>query len=213
MVMNPDLTDGASQGLGGPVVTDLVTVPGRRQAGLGRAAGAVRPPIWSICRRHGLGTPTQRTAARTSGSSSWTCRKRSGSRPRCPAGCPPRPAGNAAASCACRRNHATPARRRAPRPSRMMTPGQRGRTARGRAPRGPARGFRGPAALLPAADRPAHRQPSPDLCRHQRQAGPPGRQHRPEPRPLPGQIVPPGHRRADQPRWDRGEIHGQVATQ
>jgi hypothetical protein len=38
-----------------PSVTDLVTKrQKRRQTGMGRAGGAVRPLIWSICRRHQL---------------------------------------------------------------------------------------------------------------------------------------------------------------
>jgi hypothetical protein len=42
--------------------------------------------------------------------------------------------------------------------------------------------------------------PPPVVRPDQHQAGHPGRQHRPQPRPLPGQAAPPrGHRRADQP--------------
>ena len=56
MVMNPDLTDGASQGRGGPVAADLVA---RARNGDKQAWDALveryAPLIWSICRRHGLG--------------------------------------------------------------------------------------------------------------------------------------------------------------
>jgi len=125
MATNPDLTDGANQGLGGPVVTDLVT---RARNGDKQAWDALveryAPLIWSICRRHGLGDAD----AEDVGQNVWLKLvdqlERSGSRPRCPAGWPPRPAGNAAASCACRREHAIPGRYPTPRPSRTMTPGQ-----------------------------------------------------------------------------------------
>ncbi len=54
---------------------------------------------------------------------------------------------------------------------------------------------------LPAADRPAHPGPSGAVRRDQRQAGHPGREHRAEPRPLPGQAAPSsGNRRPDQRR-------------
>ena len=56
MVMNPDLTNGASQGRGRPVAADLVA---RARNGDKQAWDALveryAPLIWSICRRHGLG--------------------------------------------------------------------------------------------------------------------------------------------------------------
>jgi RNA polymerase sigma factor (sigma-70 family) len=56
MAANPDLTDGARQGRGGPVVADLVA---RARNGDKQAWDALveryAPLIWSICRRHGLG--------------------------------------------------------------------------------------------------------------------------------------------------------------
>ena len=61
------------------------------------------------------------------------------------------------------------------------------------------RGGQQPADPRPAADRRADPRPAPSLRRDQRQAGHPGRQHRAEPRPLPGQAAPlPGRRRPDQ---------------
>ena len=55
MATNPDLTDGANQGLGGPVVTDLVTRArnGDKQA-WDTLVERYAPLIWSICRRHRL---------------------------------------------------------------------------------------------------------------------------------------------------------------
>jgi RNA polymerase sigma factor (sigma-70 family) len=56
MATNPDFTDDASQGRGGPAVADLVT---RARNGDKQAWDALveryAPLIWSICRRHGLG--------------------------------------------------------------------------------------------------------------------------------------------------------------
>ena len=56
MATNPDLTDGASQGCGGPAAADLMT---RARNGDKQAWDALverhAPLIWSICRRHGLG--------------------------------------------------------------------------------------------------------------------------------------------------------------
>jgi RNA polymerase sigma factor (sigma-70 family) len=56
MATNPDLTDAASQGRGGPAVADLVA---RARNGDKQAWDALvdryAPLIWSICRRHGLG--------------------------------------------------------------------------------------------------------------------------------------------------------------
>ncbi len=56
MATNPDLADAASQGRGGPAVTDLVA---RARNGDKQAWDALvdryAPLIWSICRRHGLG--------------------------------------------------------------------------------------------------------------------------------------------------------------
>ena len=56
MVTNPDLTDDAHQGRGGPGVADLVTraTNGDKQAWDGLVE-RYAPLIWSICRRHGLG--------------------------------------------------------------------------------------------------------------------------------------------------------------
>jgi len=55
--------------------------------------------------------------------------------------------------------------------------------------------------LLPAADHPAHPGPARAIRHDQRQAEHPGRQHRAEPRPLPGQAPPrPGHHSTDQRR-------------
>jgi RNA polymerase sigma factor (sigma-70 family) len=55
MATNPDLTEGASPGRGGPVIADLVT---RARNGDKQAWDALveryAPLIWSICRRHGL---------------------------------------------------------------------------------------------------------------------------------------------------------------
>ena len=56
----------------------------------------------------------------------------------------------------------------------------------GRAQRGAARGVHAPAPGLPAADRHAHRGSARARRRDQRQAGHPGREHRPGPWPLPG---------------------------
>ena len=56
MAANPDLTDAASQGRGGPAAADLVA---RARNGDKQAWDALveryAPLIWSICRRHGLG--------------------------------------------------------------------------------------------------------------------------------------------------------------
>jgi RNA polymerase sigma factor (sigma-70 family) len=56
MATNPDLTDGASLGRGGPGAADLMT---RARNGDKQAWDALveryAPLIWSICRRHGLG--------------------------------------------------------------------------------------------------------------------------------------------------------------
>jgi RNA polymerase sigma factor (sigma-70 family) len=56
MAMNPDPTNGASQGRGRPVAADLVA---RARNGDKQAWDALveryAPLIWSICRRHGLG--------------------------------------------------------------------------------------------------------------------------------------------------------------
>src|SRR6185437_2174099 len=77
-----------------------------------------------------------------------------------------------------------------------------------RAPRCAARSVQPPAAMLPAADRPAHRRPAGALRPDQRQAGHPGRQHRAQPPPLPGQTAPPpGHRRPDRRRSSRGTLN------
>jgi RNA polymerase sigma factor (sigma-70 family) len=55
--------------------------------------------------------------------------------------------------------------------------------------------------LLPAADHPAHPGPARAIRHDQRQAEHPGRQHRAEPRPLPGQAPPrPGRHSTDQRR-------------
>jgi RNA polymerase sigma factor (sigma-70 family) len=56
MATNPDLTDAASHGRGGPAAADLVA---RARNGDKQAWDALveryAPLIWSICRRHGLG--------------------------------------------------------------------------------------------------------------------------------------------------------------
>ena len=56
MVMNPNLTDGASQERGRPVAAELVTGVrnGDKQA-WDALVDRYAPLIWSICRRHGLG--------------------------------------------------------------------------------------------------------------------------------------------------------------
>ena len=84
-----------------PSVSDLV---GRARNGDKQAWDALveryAPLIWSICRRHRLG----RADADDVGQSVWLRLvdqlDRSASRPRCPAGSPPPPGGNASASCA-----------------------------------------------------------------------------------------------------------------
>jgi RNA polymerase sigma factor (sigma-70 family) len=56
MVMNPDLTDGASQGPGRLVPAELVTRAGNGDKQAWDAlVERYAPLIWSICRRHGLG--------------------------------------------------------------------------------------------------------------------------------------------------------------
>src|SRR5512146_2115266 len=56
MVMNPDPTNGASQGRGRPVAADLVARAGNGDKQAWDAlVERYAPLIWSICRRHGLG--------------------------------------------------------------------------------------------------------------------------------------------------------------
>jgi len=121
MVMNPDPTNSASQGRARPVAADLVA---RARNGDKQAWDALveryAPLIWSICRRHGLGDAD----AEDVGQNVWLKLVSQLGTIRVPAalpGWPPPPAGNAAASCARHREHARPATRTAPRPSRTIT--------------------------------------------------------------------------------------------
>ena len=202
MATNPTLTHEASRGRDDPVVTGLVTRArnGERQA-WDALVERYAPLIWSICRRHRLEAADAADAAQNvwlklvdqldkirdpaalPGWLATTTRRecgrilRTARRPR-------------RRSCAGRRDH--PGRSR---------PGGRAGPARGRAARGPARGVRAAAPRLPAAARPAYRRSCAVVRRDQRQAGHPGRQHRADPPPLPGQAAPPpGHHRADQRR-------------
>ena len=81
MATNPDLTDGASQGLSGPVVTDLVT---RARNGDKQAWDALveryASLIWSICPKKSPvpgqqqpGGPVPRRRCGRPRSRSWSC--------------------------------------------------------------------------------------------------------------------------------------------
>ena len=172
----------------------------RRQAGVGRARRAVRPadlvglpqaPAWPG--QHQRRWP-ERLAAPAGPAGPG-----SASRPRCPAGSLPPPGGNASASCPRHRDRTRPFTRwtlRASLDQRTGTadrncwrPSATPRCAR-RSPTCP----RTASSYWPCSPRTPHA-----LRRHQRPAGHPRRQHRPDPQPLPRQDPPPPrHRRPDQ---------------
>ena len=183
---------------GGPVrgdlsVTGLVT---RARNGDQQAWDALvdryAPLIWSICRRHRLGGAD----AGDVGQSVWLQLVDQLDRIRDPAALPGWLATTTRRECVrvlrairtAARSRARARRREHPGPA-----GQDGRTraAGGRAPRRAARGVRAPAPRRPAADHPAHPGPAGAVRPDQRPAGHPGRQHRAEPPPLPGQAAPP----------------------
>ena len=100
MATNPALTQQASRRRDDPAVTGLVTQgQQRRSAGLGRAGRPVRPRCFGHLPQPPAGRrrrPGRRP--RTSGSSSWISWIIFATRPRFPAGRPPPPGANAAAS-------------------------------------------------------------------------------------------------------------------
>ena len=112
MAANPALTQQASHSRDDPVVTGLVTraTDGDRQA-WDALIDRYAPLVWSICRRHRLEAADAQDAAQTVWLSSWTTWTRSATRPRCPAGWPPPPSTNAAASSAPSGDPATPGMR------------------------------------------------------------------------------------------------------
>ena len=186
-----------------PAVTALVT---RARNGEEQAWDALveryAPLIWSICRSHRLaGTDAGGVGQRVwlqlvdhleRGPGSGRATRVAGHHdlPRMRTG-PARGARNT-------RCRSSAGRRDDPGPS---GPDGRAAAARRRAPRSAARGIRPPAPMLPAADHPAHPGPAPATRHDQRQAEHPRRQHRAEPRPLPGQAPPrSGHRSTDQRR-------------
>ena len=184
-------TAGASPGGNDAAVTDLV---GRARNGDKRAwdalVGRYAPLIWSICRRYEL----RGADAEDVGQSVWLHLVDQLDRVRDPAALPGWLATTARRECVRVLRAAEGPYGAGPAPDAENTPdekaadGGRG-TARGRATRGAACGTRGLAPMLPAADRPADRGPAVAICRDRRQAGHPGRQHRAEPPPLPGQTA------------------------
>jgi hypothetical protein len=146
MVTNPSLTKDANRRRDDPVVTDMVT---RARNGDRQAWNALveryAPLIWSICRRRRLGDADA------------GCRPERLAEARGPAGHPPRsgrasrlaglppPGWNAAVSCAPRGDRTMPDVRQTLRPSWTIKPSRPGRSSRGRAPRGAARGVQSPA--------------------------------------------------------------------
>jgi Sigma-70 region 2 len=186
-----------------PAVTGLVT---RAANGQEQAWDALveryAPLIWSICRKHRLGNAD----ADDVGQRVWlqlvdhldkvpgSGRATRVARHHDPARMRTSPA-RGARSTRCR---SYAGRRDHPGPS---SPDGRATTARRGAPRSAARGIRSPSPMLPAANHPAHPGPAPAIRHDRRQAEHPSRQHRTEPRPLPGQAPPrPGHRSTDQRR-------------
>ena len=163
------------------------------------------PLIWSICRRYRL----DGADAEDVGQTVWLKlveqlrqSPRAGRASRLagyhdPTGMPPSPKPRAeAARC---RGYAGSGER--PRRSSLDGGGHAG----SRASRDVARCVHDPAPRRPAADRPAHRRPSRAVRRDQREAGHTSREHRAEPKPLPGQAAPPpGHRRLDECRQQYG---------
>ena len=174
---------------------------GRRQARRGTNWSSATP---RSCGRSAASTgsaaPTPTTRSRAFGCGSLTSWTGSATRPRCPAGWPPPPGGSACGCCICRTGRTPPmyARDVETLPDDRAALAEQGLLA---AERQAAlrEAFAQAAAMRPGADLPAHRGPAAPVRRHQRQAGHPGRQHRPEPQPLPEQDAPPpGHRRPDQ---------------
>ena len=186
-----------------PVVTDLVT---RARNGDRQAWDALveryAPLIWSICRRHRL----DGADADDVGQSVWLQLVDQLDKVRDPAALPGWLATTTRRECAraLRAAHGPHAARYALDAETM--PDDQARMAEQQvlvAERHAAlrEAFAAPAPVLPAADRRPDPGPSRAVRRDQRQAGHTGRQHRAEPRPLPGQAAPlPGHRSADQRR-------------
>ena len=163
---------------GDPTVTDLVTAPERRSAGLGRARRGVRPA--------GLvdlpPAPARRADAEDAAQTVWLRLVDQLDRLRDPDALPGWLATTTRRECL---RPSTPRARQTPSgwysPPRTPRPAGRGGragTARGRAPRRAARGLHRPAAALPAAACPAHPGPARLLRRDQCSAGHLGRQHR-----------------------------------
>jgi hypothetical protein len=121
---NPDLTDAASQGRGGPAAADLMTRAGNGDKQAWDAlAERYAPLTWSICRRHGLGDADAEDAGQTV----WLKLAGQLEKLRLPAALPAgrhNPPGMRSHPARGRRDHAIPAMRPAPRPSPTMTPGQ-----------------------------------------------------------------------------------------
>ena len=181
-------------------VTDLVSRArnGDKQA-WDTLVGRYAPLIWSICRKYEL----RGADAEDVGQSVWLHLVDHLDQVRDPAALPGWLATTARRECIRVVRGTARCRAGAERREHLGRTGRDGGggTASGRATRGAARGTYGLAAILPAADRPADRGPACAVCRDQRQAGHPGRQHRAKPPPLPGQTASrPGHRRADQRR-------------
>jgi RNA polymerase sigma factor (sigma-70 family) len=205
MITAPDPADDARR-CDDPVVTDLVA---RARTGDRQAWDALveryAPLIWSICRRYGLGGADAedagqnvwlklvgqlgsiRESAALPGWLATTTRRECARILRAAPG--PRDAGYLRDAGTAPDDHAEAA-------DQLLLEAERHAALR--------QALADLPPLLPAADRPAHQRPSPYLCRDQCQAGHPGRQHRAQPRPLPGQTAPPpGHYRADQRRRQR----------
>ena len=161
------------------VVADLVT---RARNGDQQAWDALverySPLIWHICRRHRLGDAD----AEDVGQSVWLHLVDQLGKSAIPlrflAGWPPRPGGSASGSCAQRGDRWRPGTCRTPTSSPMSRPGRPSRRSWWPSATPHCARHSAPAPLLPAADRPADRRPVRALCRDQRQAGHPGRQHR-----------------------------------
>ena len=160
------------------------------------------PLTWPICRRHGPGGAD----AEDAGQNAWLTLTGQPDKIRLPAARPGWLATTTRRDCGRIRRVPPGARETGPAPAAQAIPDDNARTAGDEPPaagRHAARpeAFAGLPPCCPAADRPAHREPTPLVCPDQRQTGPPGRQHRPQPQPPPGQAPPPPrHHRADQPR-------------
>ena len=202
MATNPSRTHEASRMRLDPVVADLVN---RARTGERQAWDAMveryAPLIWSICREYQLDAADAEDAAQ----SIWLKLVDHLGSLRDPAALPGWLATTTRRECGrilrATRRPAMTGMRQTPGPSPAITPGRQSRTCSRPSATRPCARRSGSFPQLPAADCPAHPRPCSVLYPDQRQAGHPGRQHRAEPAPLPGQAAPPpGHRRAHQRR-------------